>query len=83
MLLIHDIGDKDPYYILTILVGGSLLMQAMQGGDEQQKTSGLVMALIFGAVAANFSAGLALYFLISTLLGIAQTRVVKYLKIVK
>ena len=83
MLWIPDLSAKDPYYILPILVGGSLLMQAMQSGDAQQQTSGLVMALIFGAVAANFSAGLALYFLISTLLGIAQTRMVKYLKIVK
>jgi len=83
MLWIPDLAARDPYYILPVLGGGSLLMQAMQSGDTQQQTSGLVMALIFGAVAANFSAGLALYFFISTLLGIAQTRMVKYLKIVR
>jgi len=77
MLWIFDLSAKDPYYLLPILVGCSLLVQTMQG-DAQQRTSGLVTALIFGAFAINFTAGLLLYICVSTLLGIVQTKAIKY-----
>ena len=82
MLWISDLSGKDPYYLLPILVGSSLLAQSMQG-DAQQRTSGLMMAVIFGVVAVNFTAGLALYICVSTLLGVAQTKVRKYFKIAR
>ena len=82
MLLISDLTAKDPYYLLPILVGSSILAQSMQG-DAQQRTSGLMMALVIGAFAASFPAGLALYFGVSTLLGVVQTKMVKYFKIAR
>ncbi len=71
-LWIKDLSAKDPYYILPILVTVGMLGQAATT-EPQQRTSVLVMAFIFGAVTANFSAGLALYICVSTLLSVAQT----------
>lgn len=71
-LWIKDLSAKDPYYILPVLVTLGMLGQAATT-EPQQRTSVLVMAFIFGAVTANFSAGLALYICVSTLLSVAQT----------
>lgn len=83
MLWIPDLSGKDPYYILPILLGSSLVMQAMMQGDAQQRTSSLIFALLLGAFSVSWSAGLTLYIFISTLLGIGQTKMMKYLKITR
>lgn len=71
-LWITDLSAKDPYYVLPVLVTVGMLAQAATT-DPAQRTSVLVMAFIFGAVTANFSAGLALYICVSTFLSVAQT----------
>ncbi len=82
MLWISDLSGKDPYYLLPIFIGGSMLVQSMQG-DAQQRYSGLIMVLIIGAFSASFPAGLVLYFCVSTLLGVMQIKVIKYFKIAR
>jgi len=82
MLWIPDLSAADPYYILPIGVALSMLLQA-SGTDAQQRMTGFAMAVVFGAVATSFSAGLALYIFVSTLLGVLQGYVVRVFKLVK
>lgn len=82
MLWIPDLSAADPYYILPIGVALSMLLQA-SGADAQQRITGIAMALVFGAVATSFSAGLALYIFVSTLLGVLQGYVVRVFKLAK
>ena len=77
---ITDLSARDPYYILPILVAISMLLQAFTV-EPSQRVQLIVMALVFGAVTANMSAGLCLYIFMSTLLGIIQTVVQQKLKV--
>lgn len=76
---ITDLSARDPYYILPMLIAGSMLMQSVSAEPKQRMTLA-TMALVFGAFAVNFSAGLALYFFINTLLTVMQTMLQKRFK---
>lgn len=72
--------DPSPI-VLPILVGGTMYlqqkisMQAQAGSDPQQasmnNTMNLMMPLMFGYFTTQFASGLALYFVISNIVGIA------------
>ncbi len=80
-LWIPDLSATDPYYILPILVAGSMfLMSKFQASDAQQKVSGVVMAVVLGAVSMGFSAGLALYLAVSTFIGAIEILIQNKLK---
>ncbi len=68
-LWMRDLSAKDPLYILPVLVAASFLLTTMQTGERQQRVQGIFMALFFGAFAVGFSAGLSLFFIVSTLVG--------------
>nr|WP_320133007.1 YidC/Oxa1 family insertase periplasmic-domain containing protein [uncultured Holophaga sp.] len=77
-LWLTDLSAQDPYYILPILLGASMLLQQkmtpMAGGDAAQKkmmmyVMPLMMIFFFGTTPA----GLCLYYLVFNLVGIAQT----------
>ena len=78
-LWINDLSAYDPYYILPVMVSGAMLLQATTV-DSKQRVQFLVFALFIGALAVNFSAGLCLYFFMSTVLGVGQTILQKRLK---
>lgn len=82
MLWIPDLSAADPYYLLPIGVAISMLLQTSTV-DAQQRMMGVAMALVFGAVATSFSAGLALYIFVNTLLGVLQGWVVRVFKLAK
>ncbi|MDP3889157.1 MAG: YidC/Oxa1 family insertase periplasmic-domain containing protein, partial [bacterium] len=77
MLWISDLSSPDPYFVLPILVGLAMLGQAMTVEASQRMTM-IVMALVFGAVTAYLSAGLALYIVVSTALGVLQTMIINF-----
>jgi YidC/Oxa1 family membrane protein insertase len=81
MLWIPDLSLRDPYYILPILVTLTMLIQDTKG-DPQQKMSKMVMAFVFGAFAAGFSAGLTLYICASRVFGFIQAKLMNYFKLV-
>ena len=77
-LWIKDLSASDPYYILPLLVAVSMFFHnPTQTTDPKQKISMISMAVIMGGVSTTLSAGLVLYILISTLLGIAQAHLAK------
>jgi YidC/Oxa1 family membrane protein insertase len=79
MLWIPDLSQRDPYFVLPVLVTLTMLLQDTKVADAQQRMSKTLMALVFGALTASFSAGLALYIVSSRIFGIIQTRLVKLL----
>jgi len=79
-LWIKDLSVSDPYYVLPALTAIFMLWQSLEISDAKGRLPGIAMALVFGAVTASFSAGLAIYLLLTTVLGILQTKLVTKLK---
>lgn len=80
MLWIPDLSAPDPYYILPIAVTVGMLFNAISAKDSQQVITTAVMALVFGAITASFSAGLGLYIVTNVLLTVVQSKVIQLVK---
>jgi len=73
-----DLGKPDPYWILAIIVGGTMwvqqkMTQAPAVDPAQQSTSRmmtLMMPLMFGFITLLVPSGLALYWAVSNIIGI-------------
>ena len=81
MLWIPDLSTRDPYYILPVLVTAGMLAQSTTV-DPKQRMPIIAMGLVFGGITASLSSGLALYICMSTLLGVAQSKLLKSFNIV-
>lgn len=77
-----NLGLPDQFYVLPILVAVSMYIQSKMitppaTGDQQaaqmSKSMTLTMPLMFGWISLSFPSGLSIYFVISNLIGIAQT----------
>jgi YidC/Oxa1 family membrane protein insertase len=72
---IEDLSKKDPYYVLPILMGISMLVQQKMTptvGDPRQARIMLIMPVIFTFMFLEFPTGLVLYWLVNNLLSIGQ-----------
>lgn len=73
---ITDLSSKDPYYVLPVLMGVSMLGQMKlnpsTSTDPTQQKVMLFMPLIMGFFMKDLPAGLNLYIFVSTLFGIIQ-----------
>lgn len=78
-LWIPDLSVRDPYYILPLMLTIAMFVQAAYAEKNQQVTI-VAMGLLFGAIMAQFAAGLVLYFVTHSALTVLQTRIVKYLR---
>lgn len=76
---ITDLSAKDPYYVLPVCMVLVMLFQASIA-DKNMRVMLIGFALFFGALTANFAAGLALYIVVSVLLGVLQTVIQKKMK---
>jgi YidC/Oxa1 family membrane protein insertase len=88
-----DLGQPDPYWILAIVVGGTMWAQqkmttAPSVDPRQQSTARmmtLMMPFMFGFLTLMFPSGLALYWAVSNIIGIITQYLVTggwgYLKI--
>jgi YidC/Oxa1 family membrane protein insertase len=76
LLWVHDLSQKDPYYVTPIVMGVTMLLQqAMTSSsiaDPAQRRMMYVMPILFTYFFVNLPSGLVLYWLTSNLLGIAQ-----------
>ncbi len=72
---IHDLSAQDPYYVLPILMMGSMLVQTKLNPvppDPVQAKVMMIMPFAFGVMFFFFPAGLVLYWLVNNILSIAQ-----------
>jgi YidC/Oxa1 family membrane protein insertase len=75
MLWIHDLSDKDPTYVLPVLMTATMFIQTYitpATGDPAQRRIFLFMPLIFGFLFKDFPSGLVLYWLVQNVLTIVQ-----------
>ena len=75
MLWITDLSKKDPYYVLPILMGISMLIQQKMTptvGDPRQAQIMLIMPVVFTFMFLEFPTGLVLYWLVNNCLSIGQ-----------
>jgi len=75
MLWIQDLSDKDPYYVLPILMGITMVIQQkLQPSqmDPRQARLMLLMPVFLTVLFLNFPSGLVLYWMTNNLLSIGQ-----------
>ena len=74
-LWIDDLSTPDPYFILPILMGGSMFLQTRMSPAPPDPTQAMIikiMPIFFSVFSLFFPSGLVLYWLVNTLLSIAQ-----------
>ncbi len=78
ILWITDLSSKDPYYILPILMGLSMVAQqwVTPSSDKNQKMIMYIMAVVFTFMFMNFPSGLVLYWLTNNILGLLQSYII-------
>ena len=75
MLWIDDLAAKDPLFVLPLLMGASMYLQQLLSpavGDPMQVRMMKLMPVMFTALFLFFPAGLVLYWLVNSVLSIAQ-----------
>jgi YidC/Oxa1 family membrane protein insertase len=76
ILWIHDLSNKDPYFVLPVLMTGAMFLQQKLTpntiSDPVQKKVMMFMPLIFGFIMKDLPSGLSLYIFVSTIFGILQ-----------
>lgn len=76
---IHDLSAIDPYYILPILMGATMIIQTYLNPpptDPLQAKIMKIMPVVFSVFFFFFPAGLVLYWLVNNVLSIAQQWVI-------
>ena len=78
-LWIPSLADKDPFYILPIVMGLTMLLQQKltPSPDPKQALMGYLMAVVFTLLFINFPAGLVLYWTLNNLFNIGQNYLIK------
>jgi len=75
MLWVQDLSDKDPYYVLPVIMGASMFLQQLTQPntmDPVQAKIMLFLPVIYTFSFLNFPSGLVLYWLVNNILSIAQ-----------
>lgn len=75
ILWIHDLSIKDPYYILPILMGISMLVQQIltpTSPDPAQQKMMWILPVVFTVFFLNFPAGLVLYWFVNNVVQVTQ-----------
>jgi YidC/Oxa1 family membrane protein insertase len=75
MLWLQDLSSKDPYYVLPLLMGGSMLLQqrlSPSPPDPMQAKMLMLMPIVFTFLFLSFPSGLVLYWVANNVLSITQ-----------
>lgn len=78
---IQDLASKDPYYILPILMGLTMVLQQKLNpapADPVQAKVMMVMPIVFTALFLSFPAGLVLYWVVNSILSMAQQALIMH-----
>ena len=76
---IHDLSSPDPFYILPLLMAGTMFLQTHlnpKPADPVQAKMMMFMPLIFSIMFFFFPSGLVLYWVVSNIFSIAQQWVI-------
>ena len=77
-LWIHDISERDPFFVLPVLMGLAMMGQLRTMSENRAKErSWIFMPVAFTILFAFFSAGLVLFWLVDTLAGWGQLVIIK------
>jgi len=74
-LWITDLAAKDPYYVLPVVMGATMVLQQKMtptAMDPTQAKMMMLMPIVFTFMFLSFPSGLVLYWLVNNILGIAQ-----------
>ena len=79
MIWIPSLAEKDPFYILPVLMGLSMIIQQKltPNPDPKQNMIMYISAVAFTFLFANFPAGLVLYWTVNNILNIGQNFLIK------
>lgn len=83
ILWIQDLSEKDPYYVLPIVMGVTQFLQVRMGpqaGDPMQRRLFQIMPIAMTFLFLGFPSGLVLYWLTNNVLTIVQLQVYNRLK---
>jgi YidC/Oxa1 family membrane protein insertase len=72
---LHDLSTKDPFYILPLLMGGTMFIQQKLNPAPMDPVQAKVMSIlpvVFTVFFAFFPSGLVLYWVVNNVLSIAQ-----------
>ncbi len=72
---LHDLSSPDPFYVLPVIMGASMLIQTKLNPappDPIQAKVMMIMPVVFSVMFFFFPAGLVLYWTMQNILGIAQ-----------
>ncbi|MFO0752467.1 MAG: membrane protein insertase YidC [Thermodesulfovibrionales bacterium] len=75
LLWVQDLSAKDPYYILPIVMGITMVIQQKMTPstvDPTQQKLMMIMPVVFTFMFLSFPSGLVLYWLVNNVLSIAQ-----------
>ncbi len=80
-LWVPSLATKDPYYILPILMGATMVAQQFvsPSPEKSQNYVMIITSVVFTFLFANFPAGLVLYWTLNNIFNLAQTYVIKKL----
>lgn len=76
---IQDLASPDPYYILPLIMAGTMFLQTKLNPtppDPMQAKMMMIMPLVFSVMFFFFPAGLVLYWLVNNIYSIAQQWVI-------
>ncbi len=79
ILWIHNLSMQDPYYILPVLMGITMLISQKMNpviGDPTQAKIMLILPIVFTFIFIHFPAGLLLYWTVNNVLTIAQQYII-------
>ncbi len=75
ILWIHDLSQRDPYYVLPVIMGITMFLQQRLNpppADPTQAKVMMLMPIVFTFMFANFPAGLLLYWCVNNSLSFLQ-----------
>lgn len=81
MFWIHDLSAKDPYYVLPIIMGLSMLVQQRMTPappDPVQAKVMMALPIVFTFLFLQFPSGLVLYWVVNNILSILQQWYITY-----
>jgi len=80
MLWINDLSIKDPFYVLPIVMGATMILQQYSQPSTMEATQAKMMKflpIVYTFFFLNFPSGLVLYWLVNNILTVGQQILMK------